>query len=237
MTLTFDEMRHEYRFNDVVVPSVTTVLKAVDGLEHAPVDRVMVAGIRGTLVHRATEAHDKGQTPNLVDETRPYFEGYLKFLSDYRHDLVIESIEERVYHPLLQYAGTADRVALVSGERAVIDLKTASKLSPATGPQLAAYLEALNQRRTAKERVIRRYALQLRRDATYRFREYSEWDDMHIFRACLDLYRWRVAHGLGEYRPKAQEPTHELVLRRDLAEPQPGDNAPIPMRMYGRNKS
>ena len=240
MTLTFDEMSHTYRWNDVVVPSVTQVLRFIDGMEHAPVDRVMVAGIRGTLVHKATEVYDKGGTPTLVDETRPYFEAYLAFLSDYRNELGTkgqrwESIEERLIHPLLQYAGTADRVGVIYGERAVLDIKTSARLAPAVGAQLAGYRAALNERRVKKDRVIRRYALQLRRDGKYDLREYSDDQDMHIFRACLDIYRWREANGLGDYRARAQpEPQHELLLTRATQPDAEAPTAPTAITLYGR---
>ena len=202
--LVFSPVSHTYEFDGMRVPGVTTVLKLIDGMEGVPPDRLLVAGMRGTAVHTATEEHDLGlpikvaSDPVVWGVVEPYVTAYLQFLSDHRDTLVIEDVEERVYHPLYQYAGTADRVALLAGERAVIDIKTSSKLNPAVGPQLAAYQEALNAHRTAKKRVTTRYALQLKKDATYVLKPYWESDDFAVFRACLEVYRWRMAKGLGE---------------------------------------
>lgn len=203
--LTFDAVSHVYRYDGMRVPSVTTCLKFIDGLENVPPDRLAVAGMRGTLVHQSTEQYDldrpiKAQKdPQAWAELEPYVNAYIQFRSDYRDELELESVEERVYHPLYQYAGTADRVVkLTSGDRAVIDIKTSAKLSPCYGPQLAAYQEALNVHRTARERVQRRYTLQLKRDGTYALKEYWEHGDFAIFRACLDVYRWRHEKGLGD---------------------------------------
>lgn len=254
--LVFNPGSHTYMYDGMRVPSVTTCLKFIDGLENVPPDRLAVAGLRGTLVHKATEQHDLGlpvkaqADPQAWQELEPFFSAYLQFLSDYRDELEIESVEERVYHPLYQYAGTADRVVrLASGDRAVIDIKTSAKLSPSYGPQLAAYQEALNVHRTAKQRVQLRYALQLKKDGTYNLQAYWEHSDFAIFRACLDVYRWRHEKGLGDLlRPSGIKLATGYELTNGNTWPlvpitQPGDNegepnafAEMPIVLYGQKK-
>src|SRR5690606_40991357 len=64
------------------------------------------------------------------------------FLYDYRPKWT--GIEERVYHPIYGYAGTADRFGVMDGLAGVLDVKTTSRIHNETGVQLAAYLEAAN---------------------------------------------------------------------------------------------
>ena len=206
--LAFNPVSHVYEYDGMRVPGVTTVLNIVNGLEGAPADRVMAAGIRGSLVHKATENHDLGlawdkgiKDDDVRTEVWPYVSAYFAFLDDYRDLISIETIEERLYHPLHQYAGTADRVVLLNGERAVEDIKTAAKLSPATGPQLAAYKDAANAHRPRKEQIERRFSLQLKKDGTYVLKFYNAEDDLAVFLHCLALYRWRIRMGMGEIRP------------------------------------
>jgi len=209
--LTFNEVSHTYHYDGIPVPGVTTVLKLIDGMDSVPPDRLMAAGNRGTIVHRATENYDNGLawdasiTDDVVrEEVRPYIDAYFRFLWEYRNRLDIEAIEQRVFHKKHHYAGTADRIAVVDGQRSVIDLKTSSRLNIAVGPQLAAYKAAHNCDLPPKQRAIGRYALQLKKDGTYHFARYDEEHDLIRFLTCLDF--WRLRDELGLSPKKAGPP-------------------------------
>ena len=211
--LTFHELKHEYCWDGEPVPGVTTVLKLIDGIESAPPDRVWVAGMRGTAVHKATENYDRGlawdasvKDDDQREEIWPYVSAYFEFLRDIGDGYSIETIEERVYHVLHQYSGTCDRIAIVDGQRSVIDLKTSTRLNIAVGPQLAAYKAAHNCELPPKQRAIGRYALQLKKDGTYHFARYDEEHDLIRFLVCLDFWRLRDELGLVPRRASVDSP-------------------------------
>ena len=208
--LTFNEVAHTYHYDGIPVPGVTTVLSLIDGMTSVPPDRLMAAGVRGTIVHRATENYDNGLawdetiTDDIVrEEVWPYVSAYFQFLRDAGDAYAIETIEQRVFHKKHHYAGTCDRIAIVDGQRSVIDLKTSTRLNIAVGPQLAAYKAAHNCELPTKQRAIGRYALQLKKDGTYHFARYDEEHDLIRFLVCLDFWRLRDELGIGP--PKAQK--------------------------------
>jgi hypothetical protein len=117
----------------------------------------------------------------------PYVFAYAKFRQNYRFDP--HFIEERVYHPEQLYAGTLDRIGVIKGCTAVLDIKTSAQLHPMTGLQLAAYKEAWNHHHP-EHRVTHRYALRLAADGDYELKEYADRCDYEVFKACQSVTQW-----------------------------------------------
>ena len=105
-------------------------------------------------------------------------------------------IEEPLSDELLGYAGTPDRAGILTKlhgyPSAVVDIKAVSKISPATGVQLAGYKKLLTKSHT----VLLRYAVQLLPNGNYRLHSFMEAGDDGMFISMLNLYNWKVKHGI-----------------------------------------
>jgi hypothetical protein len=190
--LTFDEAKHEYRYDGVVIPGVTTILKPLIDYSHVPADRLAAASRLGTMVHKTTELYDEGvlDEDDLDPILVPYLEGWKRFRREV--EFVPDTIEQRLYHPELRYCGTSDRTGRVRGYKSVVDIKKMMTLGPVIGVQTAAYMEAHNRHGAGIEK---RYALGLRPDGTYRLQEFTDPTDFPCFVSLLTTYNWRLKHG------------------------------------------
>src|SRR5229473_2122434 len=104
--LRVDPQQHRYWLGPRELPSVTTILQTtgiVDSTWFTEGSRV-----RGTTLHRATEAIDRGEPLDAVGPMlTPYLDAYRAFLSDVHP--VWQGIEAPVVDRALGYAGTLDR--------------------------------------------------------------------------------------------------------------------------------
>lgn len=210
--LQFDPEAHVYTYEGSTVPSVTTVIRMISGYAGASEKVLAPYAKRGTEVHSLTEAYDLDSDfdPDTVDPDRAgYLMAWVNFRNDF--DFVPTHIEERLFHPRLHYAGTADRFGPLRGRMSVIDIKTSAKLGPAVGVQLAAYQHAFNDADTGvfgqkftTEEIHGRYAVQLKPDGTYLVKEYDNPLDWDAFRGCLALHAWQQDHRftLPDVRPR-----------------------------------
>lgn len=190
--LRFDEAKHEYLVRGVRYPSVTQILSPL--VDYSQVPRAVLERARklGQAVHRMTELYDLDDLDmdDLADELRPYLTAWIKFRAE--TGFVPETIEKRLYHPALRFAGTPDRSGLINRRRAVIDIKKMLYLGPVIGLQLAAYKELFEKNGT---HVEDRYALGLRADGTYRLQPYTDKSDWPVFLSLLTTRNWKEKHG------------------------------------------
>jgi hypothetical protein len=190
--LVFDEAKHEYTKEGRRLPSVTQVLAPLIDYSMVPKDVLERAQQLGTAVHRMTELYDNDDLDeeSLSDELSPYLSGWKLFRSEAK--FVPVTVERRLSHPTLGYAGTSDRTGEVKGRLAVVDIKKMMTLGPVIGAQLAAYQEL--HRKDGLE-VADRYALGLRPDGSYRLQPYRDPLDWQCFLSCLTLHNWRLKNG------------------------------------------
>lgn len=188
--LTFDEARHLYTFGGETVPGVTSILRPLVDFGRVPRDVLDAKADLGRRVHFACQLHDENDLDeaSVEADVAPYLAAYRRFLAE-SGATVLEN-EKQVYEPTLRYAGTLDRVMLVSGLRWLVDIKTSIALPNSVGAQTSAYLRALRD-----PQVTRRGALRLRPDGSYRLDPLTEPDDFSVFMACLTIYRWQERSG------------------------------------------
>lgn len=189
--LEFDEAKHEYRYNGIVVPGVTTILKPLSNYSQVAPNVLARAAQLGTMVHKTTELYDEGvlDEDDLDPILVPYLEGWKLFRREVEFEPI--TIEHRMYHPA-GFCGTSDRTGYVRSKKSVVDIKKMMTLGPVIGPQLAAYKEAHNHEGAGIEK---RYALGLRPDGTYRLQEFADPSDLPCFMSLLTIHNWRLKHG------------------------------------------
>lgn len=194
--LTFESATHTYRYEGVVVPSVTQIIAPLNDFSRVAPDVLEAARSFGTAVHRATELSDAGtlDPTSISTAVAPRLTAWRNFLQEYT--VTTLASEVRVYHPAFRYGGTLDRYALVDGEPFILDIKTGGAC-PSYGPQLAAYTEAWKSGHLSQP-IPRRACVYLMEDTRYKFIEcpYPEFrQDFSVFLSCLTIYNFRQKHG------------------------------------------
>jgi hypothetical protein len=184
--LTFDEPTHVYRWNGVVVPSVTQIIKPITpDFRMVDPDALERARQEGVAVHKMVELECRHE---LDEENLPeWLRGYLKAWRCFAEEagFACELSEHRGYNKDLRYAGTLDlRGYNRKGEPWLIDLKRSFLAGRAIGVQLAAYAAFDKQERP------KRFGLRLMKDSNYRLREFSDPSDWQTFVSCLNLHRY-----------------------------------------------
>lgn len=200
--LTFNAERHEYRFKDVVVPSVTQILAPLYDFSAIAPGVLEHARQRGVAVHRAVQLDINDD----LDEASvaPEIAGYLKAWRDFRRANGVTAAdfgepEKPLYHPTLGFAGTPDIPMFVDGGWGVVDVKTAAALHPAWALQTAAYRELINANTFKGQHPVEdRYTLRLFDNGTFRLDAYTNRNDWSVFLAMLAVHRWRAANIKGD---------------------------------------
>lgn len=190
--LTFEAEQHVYRYEGLVVPSVTQVLDAVpprlgmlDLAKRTNPEAVERKRLIGQATHAASHYFDEDALDwSTVDpQARPYLDGWCQFRYD--TGFAPARLETRVYHPTLGYAGTLDRLgAFENADLALLDIKCGD--TTAADLQLAAYdgaFRAMHDLFTP----LPRYAVQLLGDGRYKVHAYRDRRDFRVFQASLEL--------------------------------------------------
>lgn len=184
--LTFNSERHEYRWDDHIVPSVTQVLSPLFQWDKVPPHVLERKRQIGTAVHAAIhlELTVGVDSASIDPAVAPYFNAWKCFRDSCDFEPVL--VEYRVWHPELHYAGTFDEWGMLNGEPALIDWKTSMHLNyEAVGAQTAAYLTALSKSGIGAL-SDKRFALKLGSDGGFKLEPYrSLHDDFNRFMRCL----------------------------------------------------
>ncbi len=189
---TFDPVAHIYRINGVAFPSLTQIIKPLIDYSMVSEEMLALAAERGSAAHLATEYADQ----DMLDEDTldPRLTGYLQAWRQFRIDKAAKPvvIERQLAHVLLGYCCTLDRIMTFGNSQSLelVEIKTTSQLLPATGVQLVG--QELAWIANGGQKPKGRHAVQLRADGTYRFKTYSDPDELPTFMACLALRRWNA---------------------------------------------
>ena len=183
-TIDFNPETHEYRKDGKVVLSVTQVIAGAGLCDFSFVDEdIRVHSMkRGQSVHWMLQLEDEGRlnyrtVPNGLKGYRRAYKTWKK-----RSGFNPLWIEHQFISPF-GFAGTIDRAGSFpattmygTGTSAVVDFKT-GEIPDWVRYQLCAYSLAVDAR-TAIARTIRRIALSLKNDGTYKIKEFPlcTWD-------------------------------------------------------------
>ena len=195
MSLVFHAADHVYELDGVAVPSVTGVLQRAGLIDfsHIPPSILGAALERGTAVHQAIHFYNERDL-DVAGFARdfPEYAGYLHaweaFVAVRRFVPVLN--ERRVASRRHLVAGTLDCLGILDGGAVLIDFKTGHPKDVAADLQTAAYHALAAEwadddddlgRFVAAHPVIRRYAVQLRKDATFRVEAYASPTDYRDF--------------------------------------------------------
>jgi hypothetical protein len=189
LALRFDPDRHEYFVGDERYPSVTEVLEPEQQLDGIPPDVLERARIMGNHVHEACAllAYNRLDWATLDPLLVPRVQAARAFLKDTA--LTVLRVEYRMADPQLKVAGTLDLYGVLDRKTWVLDFKSGAK-SRTWGLQLAAYDHLF--RRNFGGRPLKRGAVQLREDGSYRLIPYEDPRDWSLFTSALNLWHWRA---------------------------------------------
>lgn len=207
--LTFDEQAHQYFWNGKPVPNVTRIIGHLTDYSRIPPAVLEKARQEGVEVHRMVELHFSGglDLAGLYSEPDqawliPHYEALLKFIDETGFECW--AAERRMYHTGLGYAGTPDLIGLLTRMPQVkgpanLDVKRSFFGGPAIGLQTIGYTRIWNDTEAKRDKTLRipernRFALQLKKDGTYRTERYEDPDDQLAFLACLQQTTWRAKH-------------------------------------------
>lgn len=127
--LSFDEFTHTYRLNELIIPSVTTVMKPLSDDFYRTVDSAVLdkAARRGTAIHNAVENYVQFGINDIPPSYDGYFQAFLEWWS-FRKPVVLAT-ECKVYHKILRYAGTADLLCIIDGRVTLVDYKSSAQVN------------------------------------------------------------------------------------------------------------
>ena len=195
--LTFDEASHQYFWNGIQVPGVTSVLRDfiqvyIDGTAYhvgrnsgAVIDSSVMeaAAVNGRDIHSGCQMIAQGGVD--WDALDGMYVGPLrefeKWIADFKPEIMFT--EAPFYSIRFGYAGTIDIIAMIGGKLCFIDIKTGA--SSSVGPQLSAYQHGWceQERYTAS---TQRWALWLPKNGSpYKFDKLQGYRDFDYFKACL----------------------------------------------------
>ncbi len=209
--LTFDHPTHRYTLDGEIVPSVTGILRAsgIVDFSQVPVHTLEAARYRGSIVHEAV--HLLNEQDLDLEAFRVDFPGFIGYLEAW-----LSFCEQRHYVPVLnehrvasrrhRVAGTLDSLGLLDGCAALLDYATGRPEDVAKDLQTAAYLGLAHewaedgetdpplQRFLLEHPTIKRYAVALRRDGTFKLEPYKDPADFRRFLTLNEAQRIVAAH-------------------------------------------
>lgn len=200
--LYFDDVNHLYWEDGKFIPSLTQCLKLQGLVDFSMVnpDVLKAKSVLGTQVHELTESYDKygDIDPSwITPENEPYFNAWLKFLSESGFVPEKEFIEFQSVHELFgcRYGFKIDRIGMMHGERCLVELKCSDTIQQSWQFQLAGQEVAFTKRPRCGE--IRRHTCRLRKNGTYRLSPpYTnhQWDFQQFSASLINVYG-RLAQG------------------------------------------
>lgn len=199
--LHFDEAKHEYSVNGVVLPSVTQIIHAAfpDPYRFARLEDVEFKRDIGDAVHKATHYFDEGDLDLSTLDLRiqPYLKAYRRFVVERNYEPIF--CERRMYSQRYGYAGTVDKVGTMvhdKGHRVVVDIKCTATVSPLVPLQTAAYSMLLSDTSVVP---MQRYCLHLQDNGKYKLHpHFDTYGDQAGFLGCLNRFKWAERAGLNK---------------------------------------
>jgi hypothetical protein len=191
VTLLFHIGDHTYTLDGKAIPGVTTVMQPFIGAEFRFVDAAVLkaAQERGTSAHAmiSQEIKEGIGLSDVAFDMIPYYEAWMDF--KLRSGFRPIFSEEKVYSRKYGYAGTLDLFGELNNRLILPDIKCVTSLARSTGPQTAAYLQALREAHPEYSGAkIDRAALQFTPDGKWKLHPLDNKDDLKTFLSCINIY-------------------------------------------------
>lgn len=187
----YDKTLEKYYSGEREVPRVSDILKDLVNYDDINPSVLEYARTRGTAIHHAIFLHNQNDLDisTLDIEIVPYFEGWLKFLSDTGFEVL--GFEEPMYSKIYDFAGRPDMWGLLNKQLCVPDIKCTARMEKHFPVQISGYQQLLKENKNVD---CKRGALRLLKDGRYRYEPYSRTDDARdfmTFNACKTIHNWR----------------------------------------------
>lgn len=193
---------HEYFLDDKKLISVTEVLSGMGlvDLRNVPKEKLERSQRFGKALHYATALDDLGKLDenSITDEVlRNHLKSWRLFKKENGYSFKENEIEQKMYHPIYQFAGTPDRFQVQGKELHIIDLKTSTTMYDSTALQCGGYeLLVLALLKGFPPRKVVRLGVQTGDDGLYHKETYSEVSDKTVFLGYFNAYRWELSHSI-----------------------------------------
>lgn len=183
--LEFDTENHTYTLDKTAVPSVTTIVDFLNRGRFTPSPVMENARRRGLRVHELCELYDMGAELDLEPEVIPYILAYERFVRDYSPEWYY--IEKKLGSPKDKFAGTIDRLGLISGKSSLVDIKTTANFDRMTKITLAVQLVGYAMLCADNDLCWpeKLYGVQLKSDGSYQVYEVTEIEKQYNFNAFI----------------------------------------------------
>jgi hypothetical protein len=116
--ISFNQETHEYRLDDIPVPSVTHIISETIGHGWTATDWYLT---RGRAIHRCAEFICQGKEFKFDERLTGYIAAIRKFFADTKAEII--KSELAVASIVFQYAGTLDLICKIGTRNVIIDWK------------------------------------------------------------------------------------------------------------------
>src|SRR3972149_387514 len=209
MSLTLDEKKHEYKWEGVIVPSVTQIIGEWIRVQFSSMsvyyvnvftgksisESVMLeAADKGRAIHKAANmlAEGKSVDMDMIDPSiiMPVTQ-FMNWLSDFKPKIIFT--EKLMYSEKDRFAGTLDIFCEIKNKLSLVEIKTPI-INLMVGAQTAGYEKLLRESSEKIRASIRRYELMLPRNGgIYDFNPLTDYGDLSFFEN--RLYQRRYLNG------------------------------------------
>lgn len=176
---------HTYGLDGKKIPGFSEIAKAegliqFGGIPQSTLDH---ARDRGRSAHLACHFLDQGvlDRESVHPEIAGYLAGYEKFKKDHGVEVVLS--EQPMANRTHWFACTPDKVGVLDGLNAVVDIKTGVP-APWHGIQLAAQALCLPA-------GYKRFGLYLEKDGSYLLKAYTDRTDRDLWVSTVNLHNWK----------------------------------------------
>ena len=159
MSFEFDPIKHIYRLDGKIIPSVTQILNELVPIQYKAGDWYLQ---RGRAVHAAAAFIARGIDFDFNEQIAGQVAAIRKFFAEVKPD--VKFAEERVSSRLYRFAGTLDLYAKIKNRYCLIDYKSSISVEH-IGLQLAGYAITFNRE------VISGIGVAIKEDGTYSMTE------------------------------------------------------------------
>jgi hypothetical protein len=183
-----------------VVPSVSKIIETIGFIDWGMIDSdtLLSAQQRGTYVHTMTTMIDADtlDVDELDPALKPYADGYNLFRRQCQPKVLVS--ERIVYSARHQYAGRLDRIFIIGGKAALVDVKS-GVCDDVVGVQLAGYEIAYGETFGDEACKIKaKYGLQLLPTGQYNLVAYDNPNYSKVFLSALTVQKYKQRRKASE---------------------------------------